>query len=161
MNPSYRIDQVAIVEFDETNVAAMEHRGHPKLLNDTVRKFIEWRKQNHLPAATSATFNIVYDHPLDGSDCHYDLCAATDRPILANSSGVVAKRIPSGRCAMLRHKGSDDTLGETISFLYSRWLPQSGEDLRDFPLFFQRVSQFPTVPEHEAITDIFLPLATY
>ncbi len=161
MNPSYRIDQVAIVEFGETNVAAMEHRGHPKLLNDTVRRFIGWRKQNQLPPGTSATFNIVYDHPLDGGNCHYDLCAGTDRPVPANSFGVVAKRIPAGRCATLRHIGSDDTLGETISFLYSRWLPQSGEELRDFPLFLQRISHFPNVPEHEAITDIFLPLATY
>ena len=36
--------------------------------------------------------------------------------------------------------------------------PASGEEPRDFPLYFQRVSFFPDVPEHEAITDVFLPL---
>jgi AraC family transcriptional regulator len=39
-----------------------------------------------------------------------------------------------------------------------RRLPQSDEELRDFPLFFQRVSFFPDVAESEAVTDVFLPL---
>jgi AraC family transcriptional regulator len=38
------------------------------------------------------------------------------------------------------------------------WLPDSGESPGDFPLFFQRITFFPDVPEHEAATDIFLPL---
>lgn len=59
---------------------------------------------------------------------------------------------------MLRHIRSNDTLGETIKFLYAEWLPQSGEALRDFPIYLQRVKFFPDVSENEAITDVFLPL---
>jgi len=33
-----------------------------------------------------------------------------------------------------------------------------GEELRDFPLFMQRVKFFPDVPDSEAVTDIYLPL---
>jgi AraC family transcriptional regulator len=87
-----------------------------------------------------------------------DICAATERPVAPNDFGVIAKTIPTGRCAVLRHLGSDDTLGAMINYLYASWLPQSGEEPRDFPLFFQRISFFPDVPEHEAITDVFLPL---
>ncbi len=83
---------------------------------------------------------------------------ATDKPIAPNSQGVVAKAIPGGRCALLRHVGSEDTLAETIRYLYSHWLPRSGAEPRDFPLFLQPVTSFPEVPEHEAITDVFLPL---
>lgn len=42
--------------------------------------------------------------------------------------------------------------------LYASWLPGSGEELRDFPLFMQRLTFFPDVPDNEAITDIYLPL---
>ena len=87
-----------------------------------------------------------------------DLCAATSRPVAANELGVIEKVIPGGRCAVLRHTGSDDTLGAAIHFLYSSWLPASGEEPRDFPLYLQRVTFFPDVPEHEAISDLFLPL---
>jgi len=66
--------------------------------------------------------------------------------------------IPAGRCALLRHVGSDDQLGRSIRHLYSSWLPTSGEDLRDYPLYLRRVAFFPDVPDSEAITDIYLPL---
>jgi AraC family transcriptional regulator len=59
---------------------------------------------------------------------------------------------------VLRHIGSDERLGDAVHFLYSQWLPQSGEELRDFPLYLQRVRVFPEAAEHEATTDVFLPL---
>ncbi|HET7333332.1 MAG TPA: GyrI-like domain-containing protein [Dyella sp.] len=45
-----------------------------------------------------------------------------------------------------------------IAYLYAQWLPRSGEELRDFPLFVRRVRFYPDVPEHEAVATIFLPL---
>lgn len=154
--------EVRVVHFNETRVAAFEHRGDPKLIGDSVRKFIEWRKLNHLPPKISATFNIAYDDPdaVAPEDYRFDICATTDKEIAENEFGVVGKAIPGGRCAVLRHVGSDDTLADTVRYLYAEWLPQSGEELRDFPLFFQRVKFFPDVPENEAVIDVFLPLRT-
>lgn len=108
----------------------------------------------------SATFNIVYDNAVgtDPDDYRIHLCASIERDVEDNPYGVVGKTIPGGRCAALRHIGTDDNLGEIVICLYLEWLPQSEEELRDFPLYFQRVSFFPDVPEHEAITDVFLPL---
>ena len=108
----------------------------------------------------SATFNLLYDDPAETPPDEYrlDLCAATTRPVAENPFGVVEKTIPAGRCAVLRHVGSDDTLGAAVAYLYATWLPASGEEPRDFPLFLQRVRFFPDVPEHEAVIDVFLPL---
>lgn len=159
MKQSTRTDPVRIVDFEATKVAALEHRGDPELMGETVRRFIEWRRRNELPSSISATFNVVYDHPETG-ECHYDICAAVDRSVPENDYGVVTKTIPAGRCAVLRHIGTDDTLAETIRWLYAEWLPESGEAPRDFPLFLERVRFFPDVPEHEAVTDVFLPLVS-
>ena len=152
--------QVKLIDFEETKVAVFEHRGDPTLIGDSIRKFIAWRKQNHLPPSQNATFNILYDDPYDiePADYRFDLCVATNRAIEDNPLGIVSKALPAGRCAVLRHTGSDDTLRESVSYLYSEWLPQSGEEPRDFPLYVQRVRFFPDVPEHEAVVDIFLPL---
>jgi AraC family transcriptional regulator len=151
--------QVDIVNFAETRVACLEHRGDWRRIGHSIRKFIDWRKQNQLSPRVSATFNIFYDDGETAPDAsRIDLCASTDHEITANPCGVVAKIIPAGRCAVLRHIGSDDTLEQTIAYLYSEWLPQSGEELRDFPLFCERVEFFPDVPEHEAVTDVYLPL---
>ncbi len=160
MKSEKQIEAVRIINFNDTKVAVFEHRGDPQLIGNSVRSFIEWRKQNHLPPRVSATFNILYGDPAEVApeDYRLDLCAAIDRDVADNQFGMVCKTIPGGRCAVLRHIGSDDTLGATISYLYSAWLPQSGEELRDFPMYLQRVKFFPDAAENEAITDVFLPL---
>ncbi len=146
MTPTYSRDQVRIVDFPATRVAALEHRGDPRRLGASIRRFIEWRKANRLPPRLSDTFNIAYDDPeqTPAEDFRFDLCAATERDIEPNDNGVVAKTIPAGRCAVIRHIGSDDLLVTTVAFLYAEWLPVSGEEPRDFPLYFQRVSFSPT-----------------
>jgi AraC family transcriptional regulator len=160
MRTDYHVSQVRIVDFPETRVATLEHRGDPALVMASVRNFIAWRRQNGLPPVKSATFNLLYDNPYEIEADRYriDLCAATDREIAPNAHGVIAKTIPAGRCATLRHVGGDDTWEQAMRFLYSGWLPQSGEELRDFPPFVQRVKFFPEVPEHAAVIDVFLPL---
>ena len=160
MKTNSQAEDVKIVVCTATRVATLEHRGDPQLLATSIRKFIAWRKENKLPPKISATFNIIYDDPdaTPPADYRFDLCAATDRDIADNDFGVVAKSIPGGRCAVLRHVGADTTLGESVRYLYATWLPQSGETPRDFPAYLQRVQFFPDVPEHEAVTDIFLPI---
>jgi AraC family transcriptional regulator len=91
-------------------------------------------------------------------DFRLDLCAEIHNAVAPNTAGVIAKVIPNGRCAVLRHIGSDDDLGNAIDYLYADWLPRSGQEPRDFPLYCQRISFFPDVPEHETATDIFLSL---
>jgi AraC family transcriptional regulator len=169
MKSAYRLSQVQLVTFPATKVAVLEHHGDPNLLGESIRQFIEWRKQHNrwrsLPERespqVSATFNIIYNNPAEIPPAEYrcDLCAAIDVDVVDNPFGVVTKTIPGGKCAVLRHIGSDDNIGESIRFLSAEWLPQSGAEPRDFPLYLQRVSFFPDVPEHEAITDIFLPIA--
>jgi AraC family transcriptional regulator len=160
MHASLRPQPVRIVQFPSTRVAALEHRGSPLLLGETIRRFIEFRRAHGLRPDLCATFNLVWNDPDEtpSAEFRFTLCAATDQPIAANDTGVVALTIPAGRCALLRHTGSDDQLGHTLRHLYAQWLPSSGEETRDYPLFMQRVKFFPDVPDSEAITDIYLPL---
>ena len=160
MKKALQNNDIQIIEFKETRVAVLEHRGDPMRLNYSIQQFIAWRKDNGLSPKHSATFNFLYTDPnsILPEDFRIGLCAATDREVLPNSAGIVSQIIPGGRCAILRHIGSEDHFGESVHYLYAVWLPQSGEILRDFPLYCQRVAFFPEVPEYEAITDIFLPL---
>ena len=43
-------------------------------------------------------------------------------------------------------------------FLCRDWLPASGEERRDFPIYCKRVTIYPDVSEREVITDLYLPL---
>ena len=53
---------------------------------------------------------------------------------------------------------SHRTLDDSIYALYRDWLPQSGEELRDYPCFFHYVNLVTDVKESELITDIHLPI---
>ncbi|WP_321922279.1 AraC family transcriptional regulator [Paraburkholderia guartelaensis] len=153
--------QVQIVDFSETRVAALEHSGPTGLVNESVRKFVDWRKQSgQSPIATSRTFGIPRNNPdtTPGDAFRFDICGEIDEPIAANAYGIRELIIPGGRCAVVRHIGSTDHVGESIYPIYRDWLPASGEELRDHPLFFHYLSVFPETPLDQWQTDIYIPL---
>jgi AraC family transcriptional regulator len=152
---------VRIVTFEQTSVAALEHRGPIDRLNNTAGLFIAWRKETGLsPVQSSRTFGIAYDNPetTEPDQFRFDICGSVDAAVPDNPQGVINKLIPGGRCAVVRHLGPHQRLGERIHPLYRDWLPQSGEDIRDFPLFFHYLNLLPDTPEHDLTTDIYLPL---
>ena len=154
--------QVKIVDFPDTRVAVLEHRGPPASLMNSVSQFIAWRKSCDVsPVTTTMTLGVAYDDPgtTDPDDFRFDICGSTERDVPHNEYGVIEKTIPGGRCAVLRHVGSTDLIGATVHKLYGQWLPQSGEQTRDFPVFFHYVKRMPAVREHEQETDVYLPLA--
>ena len=161
MEPGWSAQDVKIVDFPATPVAILEHRGDPAAIGASIRRFIAWRKANRLRPDVSATFNIFHSDPAttEPADYRLSLCAGTTRPVEPNAQCVVPGEIPAGRCAMLRVTGGSDDLEAPALFLYRDWLPESGEALRDFPLFCRRVSFFPDVPEGQAVTELYLPLA--
>jgi AraC family transcriptional regulator len=150
---------VQIVEFPETKVAVVEHRGSPATENETVRKLVEWRLANRVPPERHRTFGIHYDDPRTTPPDKYrvDFCVSFEQDVAPNPQGVVSKTIPPGRCAMVRHLGSRENIS-SAAYLYEEWFPKSGEALRDFPVFFHYVNVGPNVQEHEMITDVYLPL---
>jgi AraC family transcriptional regulator len=152
--------QIEITNFKETTIAVLEHRGDPALLEKSIEKFIKWRKEAGLTPDISATFNILYNDPYKVVPEHFrlDIGTATKNDIKPNDMGIALKIIPAGRCARLRYIGIEEGFVQVLSYLYTDWLPQSGERLRDFPLYCQRVSFTPFVAKERAITDIFLPL---
>lgn len=151
-----RDDEITVTTTKPIRVLAMEHLGDPRELLSTVRRFIAWRRGAALSPAL-ATFNIAYTDPADvtPSDFRFDIAVETDRRA---SDGVVEKTLSGGRCSSFRHVGRDDDLWRKVAAL-DRWLSTSNEVAADAPLVVRRIAFFPDVPEHAAISDVFLPLA--
>ncbi|KTF68747.1 AraC family transcriptional regulator [Sphingomonas sp. HT-1] len=160
MPPRFTPEDVTILAFPATPVALLSHRGDPARLGDTLRRFIAWRKLRGLRPPASATYNIFHGDPRGAAPEAYrlDLCAGTAHPVADPAHGIEPGLIPAGRCAMLRVIGQADDLEPAALFLYRDWLPASGEEPGDFPLFARRVTFFPDVPEDAAVTELYLPL---
>lgn len=150
---------IDIVDFPDTLVAAIEHRGPEHLSYRTAQVFIDWRRSVGIGPGQGNTYGIHYTDPADTlpEDYRIDICVSVSAPVAANPQGVVTKSIPGGRCARVRHSGSRDHVG-AADWLYREWLPASGEVLRDFPLFFHYVNVGPGLQPRDMITDVYLPL---
>ena len=152
---------IRIVDFEETKVAVLEHRGSPERVLETAGQFIAWRKETGLsPVKTSRTFGVPFDDPnvVAPEDFRFDVCGSIDRDVPENRYGVKTGVIPGGRCAVVLHKGSLDNVSDTIYSMYRDWLPGSGEELRDYPCFFHYINLIPDVDECDLLTDIYLPI---
>jgi AraC family transcriptional regulator len=150
-----------LVQFESTRVAVLEHEGPPESLMVSISRFIQWRKASgDSPISRCRTFGMPLNNPeaVEAAKFRFDICGELLGPLRPNDVGVIEKVIPGGRCAVVRHVGSTDAIGDTVRTLYAEWLPQSGEQLRDFPFFFHYVKRMPSVAEHEQITDVYLPL---
>ncbi|MGO4567701.1 GyrI-like domain-containing protein [Rhizobium sp. 2YAF20] len=161
MQKTYSHEDVTIRDVAPTGVAIIEHRGDPATIGDTIQRFIAWRKANGLSSPkTSPIFNVFRSErrPASPADYRMDLCAGIDFSLGPDDEGVAAGFIPGGRCAVLRVVGNTDNLEPGALYLYRDWLPASGEEPRDFPLYCQRLAFFPEVPEHETVAELFLPL---
>ncbi|MBU6444224.1 MAG: AraC family transcriptional regulator [Alphaproteobacteria bacterium] len=162
MQTIYTHDDVTIRDVPPTPVAIIEHRGDRAMLGDTIQRFIAWRKAAGLSPETNPTFMVFRSEriPAVPADYSADLCVATDRPIEARDTQVKAGVIPGGRCAVLRvANGASNNMEPEGLFLYRDWLPASGEEAGDFPIYSKRwLSFFPDVPVHEVVAELFLPL---
>jgi AraC family transcriptional regulator len=151
---------VEIVQFPETRVAAVEHRGSPALEHDTVRKLVAWKIENRLlDQAKYRTYGLHYGDPrkVDPSEYRAEFCLSIDRPVGENQYSIYEKVLPSARCARARDLGSRLN-NQAAKFLFDVWLPGSGEIWTGHPAIFHYLNVGPSVKDAEAITDVYLPL---
>lgn len=152
---------VNIIQLETTKVALLEHLGAPEKVLETAGKFIAWRKATGLsPVKTSKTFGIPYSDPKTTApeEFRWDVCGTIDSDVPGNEYGVKTGYIPGGRCAVIRHKGSHSNLDTSIYAFYREWLPNSGEEIRDYPCFFHYINFIHEVDECDLLTDIYFPL---
>ncbi len=139
MQKAFTTDDITIRDMPPTSVAVMQHRGDPATVGATIRQFIAWRKATGLTSKVSPTYNIFHSDSQATPPAEYrlDLCVGIDRPIEANGERIEAGTIPGARCAVLHVVGNTDNLEGAALYLYRDWLPASGEEARDSPLYCQ------------------------
>lgn len=140
------------------------HQGHPESLGDSIRRFIEFRRQHQLHPSRFATFNLLYDDPQDcvPEDYRFGLALqlSAAQPELLQQPQLSMVTVPAGLYACYDHVGPDAQLEAVIRALYTELLPARGWLPADVPLLLERVRFFPDVPAHQAHSRIWLALQT-
>lgn len=161
MQITFERDDVTIRDVPTTLVAMIEHRGDRAAIADTRERFTAWRKAAGLSPVNSTSYMVFRSErtPANAVDYAMDLCVATDQPVVDNQWQVKAGTIPGGRCAVLRYPGNSNNLEPAALYLYRDWLPASGEEARDFPIYCtRRLALIPGVEAHEVVVELYLPL---
>lgn len=149
---------------DSTLLLQWLHQGHPASIGNSIRRFIEFRRQHQLHPSRFATFNLLYDDPQDCAPDDYRFGLALQlrapQPELLQQPELSLVTVPAGLYACYEHTGPDAQLEPVIRALYTKLLPARGWLPADVPLLLERVSFFPDVPAHQAQSRIWLALQT-
>lgn len=162
MKITFDYDDVTICDVPPTPVALLEHRGDRADLPKTFESFRAWCKTRGLGPETGRSSFMVFRsvrEPANPNDYSMDICVAADQPAGPGDAPVQSAIIPGGRCATLRYPGQTNNLEPAWLFMYREWLPQSGEEARDFPAYVER-KLVPIVGTraHEVVVELHLPL---
>lgn len=153
--------KVDIKNINKIRLAVVEHRGDPKFVAESVSKLISWAKAQsiNLKPKPGEAFGFGYDDPktTPASEFRFDLGIKVPENIKLEGE-IIEKYIPAGRYAVVMHKGSHDNLDETIYPIYRDWLPNSGEELGDFPCIFCYYNFEHEVAETELLTECWVLL---
>ena len=154
-------DDVMIQDMPDIPVAIIEHRGDRATFGDTRERFIDCRKAAGVSPETSPMFMVFRSErePANPADYSADLCFPFDQPVKGDDKQMKTGVIPGGRCAVLRYPGNTQNLEPAALYLYHEWLPASGEEARDFPLYSRRrLAPVPEVSAYEMVLELCLPL---
>lgn len=77
---------------------------------------------------------------------------------LPDNSILECQTLPTGKYAVLRFKGPYNHLHDAYQWLFGQWLPQSGYEPGNAPVFEEYLNNPREVPPKDLLTDIHLPL---
>lgn len=125
--------------------------------HEKIERLWERFMRNEFPQTGLEYFGVIADDPLITAEinCRYDTCCT--QPDLKKT--LPSKTILGGRYAAFIHSGKYETIEETYTAIYARWMPASRLEFAPAPVI-ERYMKHPgnTADEASYLTSILLPL---
>lgn len=123
----------------------------PKLWSNFVPRMSEIKNR-----ANNATLGLCVSEGLDVE--HFSYISGVEVTAVGQlPQGMIARSVPDSRYLVFTHKGSADKLGETYDFIYGKYIPAAGHEIRsmvDFELYDERFHP----DREESEIDIYIPI---
>lgn len=122
-------------------------------------KLVEFIKTNRLFTFITECYGISYDDPkiTERENCRYEACMAIRKPVEPQGE-IGYKKLPGGKYAVFKYKGSYEFFDDVYSEIYSVWYPKSGEKLRNVPSFEKYMTNPNKTKPENNITEIYIPI---
>jgi len=116
-------------------------------------------REQKLYSAGIEHLGISFNDPkvTEGEKCRYDACLVIHKPV-DPKDGVGVKEITGGRFAVFIYQGSYNGLDKAYDTIFSRWLPDSGYELRNAPCIEKYLNTPQRTAPDKLKTEIYLPI---
>ena len=157
-----QMKEVEIRKLDPIKLVCIPHKGSYMEIGKAFYELVVWASARGLGGKGSRIIGIYFDDPK--SVAEKDLRALAGGVVEADfefeldDDKVVFHEIAGGRTAVLLHKGPYEQAGRSYDWFYGTWLPQSGEQPADAPMYEEYLNDPQTTPPAELLTEICMPL---
>ena len=150
--------EVTLQTVESLRVVALRHRGDYMNIGSTFERLGAWAVGKNLCDASTRSFGIYYDDPdsMPLADLKSDACMTVAHSFTPEAPYTVTQT-PSGRCAQMIHVGPYSELYDAYRWLYTEWLPKSGEEPGDQPPFEEYLNDPRNSPPAQVRTAIRIP----
>jgi AraC family transcriptional regulator len=157
----FKLKAPKMVELESKTVIYIRLTGAYSELDfsGTFAKLWNFVKEHKLFSAGIEHFGIYYDDPkvTESSKIRSEVCLVIRKPVQSQGE-IGVKEIPGGKYAVFSHQGLYSNLGVVYDAIFAEWLPESGCELRDLPIF-EKYCNDPTRTESEKLkTEIYVPI---
>ena len=145
-------------------LAAIRHKGDYMGVGKAFESIFMWNAKAGVAGDNPRTIGVYYDDPstVDVADLRSDagIVINADAKIPENEAGAEIRDVdlPAGRYAVVTFKGAYAELPKAYDWLFTGWLPESGEEAGDSPVYEEYLNDPATTPPADLLTNICLPL---
>jgi len=128
-------------------------------INPAFDRILHWASSRGLMTGDTVCLAVYHDDPeVTAPEKQRADVGITVGDAFQPTDDVHVQTIAGGLCAVLRHQGHYDTLGDAYRWFYGAWLPDSGREPGQAPPYEIYVNDASQLPPEEWLTDICVPL---
>jgi len=150
---------VGITTIAPKSLIAVEHRGSYMAIGKSFDLLFTTLAHRNLIRPDLRMVGVYLDDPTSVPEAELmsQACVVVDEPMTVEAP-LFSTHIQGGDHAVLKYKGPYGDMRAAYDWLYGQWLPSSGCDAADAPVFEHYLDSPRDTPPTELRTDIYLPL---
>ncbi|MHC8493682.1 AraC family transcriptional regulator [Thalassospira sp. SM2505] len=152
---------VEIRNVPEMSLLTIHHHGSFMQIGEAFDRLFGWLAVRGLVGPDIRLIGVYHTDP----DAYREEDLFSRAGVLLENSQAVDVEVPvtratvaAGRYACLRYKGPYADMRAAYLWLFGKWLPQSGEEVREGPVFEEYLNNPREVAPTELLTEIYMPL---
>lgn len=150
---------VGITSISSKSLIAVEHRGSYMNIGKSFDLLFTTLAQRNLIRPDLRMVGVYLDDPtsVPESELRSQAAVVVNEPATVDAP-LFSTRIQGGDYAVLKYKGPYGDMRAAYDWLFGQWLPSSGREAADAPIFEEYLNSPRDTPPTELRTDIYLPL---